>query len=93
MGFDLYGVKNGIFSCNVFNFSNLWFLVSGICNFTNEQYLRGCSNDYNEFSKVECDYIIACIDVYLENNVGPHPNHHLLMFYLFVKDSGGFAIG
>ncbi len=93
MGFDLYGVRNGVFSCNVHNFRPLWLLVSNICNFTNEQFERGCFNEYDQFSKIECDHIIACLDVYLKENIGPDPNHHLLMFYCFVKDSDGFAIG
>ena len=91
MGLDLYGFLKGEFSANIRNFRPLWNPVSNSCLFTDEQSLRGCFNDYEEISKDECDHIIECLDVYLKNN--SNPNHHLLMFYLFVKDSDGFMVG
>ena len=89
MGFDLYGFKKGVFSANSHHFSPLWDLVSNLCSFTDEQYERGCFNDYKEFTKEETIHIVECLDAYLKTT----RNDHLMMFYLFVKDSGGFMIG
>ena len=89
MGFDLYGSKKGVFSASIHNFSPLWDLVSNLCAFTNEQYERGCFNDFKEFSQDESLHIAECLEVYLDTN----RNDHLMMFYLFVKDSEGFMIG
>jgi hypothetical protein len=89
MGFDLTGFKKGEFSASNHNFEPLWFLVSNLCEFTDEQYERGCHNDFKEFSKDESLYIAECLEVYLDTN----RNDHLMMFYLFVKDSEGFMIG
>jgi hypothetical protein len=89
MGFDLVGFKKGEFSANAHDFRDLWELVSNSCVFTNEQYLRGCFNDFKEFTKDESLHIARCLESYLDTT----RNDHLMMFYLFVKDSGGFMIG
>ena len=89
MGFDLYGLKKGFFSANIRGFRNLWLDVSHLCSFTNEQYERGLFNDYEEFSEQEAFHISECLESYLNTT----HNEHLLMFYSFVKESGGFVIG
>ena len=74
---------------NVHSFTSLWALISNLCSFTNEEYERGCSNDFKEFTEKESLHITECLEAYLKTN----QNDHLMMFYLFVKDSGGFMIG
>ena len=92
MGFDLYGLKKVFFSANIHSFRNLWVDVANLCSFTNEQYDRGCFNDFNEFSESEAFHISECLESYINTTI-KNPNDHLLMFYFFVKDSGGFVIG
>ena len=89
MGFDLYGFKKGSFSANIDHFGPLWILVSNLCSFTDEQFLRGFFNNFEKFTKDEELHISQCLETYLECSP---PNEHLLVFYSFVKDSGGFII-
>ena len=92
MGFDLYGLRKGDFSANIHDFRTLWIDVSNLCSFTIEQYERGCFNDYKEFSEKEALHISECLESYLNTNIFNY-NELLLIFYFFVRDSGGFVIG
>jgi hypothetical protein len=94
MGFDLYGSKKGVFSANVHDFRNLWHFVCDLCDFDEEQRDRGTFNDFNEFNTYEAFYIEHVLKNYIfyYGNVHISPTVNLKMFYLFVKDSGGFVI-
>ena len=88
IGYDLIGVRKCVLSADTFKFRRLWLLVSNLCSFTDEQYDKGCFNNFEEFVKDEAFRISQCLETYLNTN----RDYNWLMFYLFVKDAGGCVI-